>query len=67
MATAPPLVVNYEDKSWQQLVTLLGEATGHEADAVARVKAFDAQEAALKQKIALPPQPVSAMVLNGGT
>ncbi|PNK62866.1 MULTISPECIES: Fe2+-enterobactin ABC transporter substrate-binding protein [Pantoea] len=65
-AIAPTLVVNYDDKSWQQLVTLLGEATGHEADAAARVKAFDAQEAALKQKITLPPQPVSAMVFNGG-
>ena len=65
-AIAPTLVVNYDDKSWQQLVTLLGEATGHEAEAAARVKAFDAQEAALKQKITLPPQPVSAMVFNGG-
>jgi len=65
-AIAPTLVVNYDDKSWQQLVTLLGEATGHEANAAARVKAFDAQEAALKQKITLPPQPVSAMVFNGG-
>ncbi len=64
-AIAPTLVVNYDDKSWQQLVTLLGEATGHEADAAARVKAFDEQEAALKQKITLPPQPVSAMVFNG--
>ncbi|MDU6076952.1 MAG: Fe2+-enterobactin ABC transporter substrate-binding protein [Pantoea sp.] len=65
-AIAPTLVVNYDDKSWQQLVTLLGEATGHEAEAAARVKAFDAQEAALKQKITLPPQAVSAMVFNGG-
>lgn len=64
-AIAPTLVVNYDDKSWQQLVTLLGQATGHEAAAAARVKAFDAQEAALKSKIALPPQPVSAMVVNG--
>lgn len=65
-AIAPTLVVNYDDKSWQQLVTLLGEATGREAQAATRVKAFDAQEAALKQKITLPPQPVSAMVFNGG-
>nr|MBA2816010.1 Isochorismate synthase EntC [Candidatus Pantoea persica] len=61
---APMLVVNYGDKSWQQLVTLLGQAAGYEA-AAACVKAFDAQEAALKSKIALPPQPVSAMVVNG--
>lgn len=64
-AIAPTLVVNYDDKSWQQLVTLLGQATGHEAQAAARVKAFDDREAALKQKLKLPPQPVSAMVWNG--
>ncbi|WP_312837060.1 Fe2+-enterobactin ABC transporter substrate-binding protein [Pantoea sp.] len=64
-AIAPVLVINYDDKSWQQLVTLLGQATGHEAQAAARVQAFDAREAALKQKLTLPPQPVSAMVWNG--
>lgn len=64
-AIAPVLVVNYDDKSWQQVVTELGVATGHEAEAAAKVKAFDAREAALKQKLKLPPQPVSAMVWNG--
>lgn len=64
-AIAPVLVVNYDDKSWQQLVTLLGEATGHEADAAARISEFDAREKALKAKLTLPPQPVSAMVWNG--
>lgn len=64
-AIAPVLVVNYDDKSWQQLVGVLGEATGHEAQAAARVKAFDDHENALKSKLTLPPQPVSAMVWNG--
>lgn len=64
-AIAPVLVVNYDDKSWQQLVTLLGEATGHEAEAAARKAEFDAREKALKAKLTLPPQPVSAMVWNG--
>ncbi|ORM50534.1 Fe2+-enterobactin ABC transporter substrate-binding protein [Pantoea conspicua] len=64
-AIAPVLVINYDDKSWQQLVTLLGEATGHEADAVARISAFDAQEKRLKSALTLPPQPVSALVWNG--
>lgn len=64
-AIAPVLVVNYDDKSWQQLVTLLGKATGHEADATARINAFEAREKALKAKLTLPPQPVSAMVWNG--
>ncbi|MDL4912729.1 MAG: Fe2+-enterobactin ABC transporter substrate-binding protein [Enterobacterales bacterium endosymbiont of Blomia tropicalis] len=64
-AIAPTLVVNYDDKSWQQLVGVLGEATGHEAQAAARIKAFDDRENALKSKLTLPPQPVSAMVWNG--
>ncbi|MDE1189794.1 MAG: Fe2+-enterobactin ABC transporter substrate-binding protein [Pantoea sp.] len=64
-AIAPTLVINYDDKSWQDLVTLLGDATGHEAQATQRIKAFDDREAALKKAITLPPQPVSAMVWNG--
>ncbi|MFJ5160716.1 Fe2+-enterobactin ABC transporter substrate-binding protein [Pantoea sp. NPDC088449] len=65
-AIAPTLVVNYDDKSWQDVVTLLGQATGHEAQAAQRVNAFNDREAALKKAITLPPQPVSAMVWNGG-
>ncbi|WP_312464570.1 Fe2+-enterobactin ABC transporter substrate-binding protein [Pantoea endophytica] len=65
-AIAPTLVVNYDDKSWQDVVTQLGQATGHEAQAAQRIKAFDDREAALKKAITLPPQPVSAMVWNGG-
>lgn len=64
-AIAPVLVIDYDNKSWQQLVTLLGQATGHEKEAAARVQAFDRQEAALKQRMTLPPQPVTAMVFNG--
>lgn len=64
-AIAPVLVVNYDDKSWQDVVTLLGEATGHEAQAAQRVQAFNAREATLKKNITLPPQPVSALVWNG--
>lgn len=63
-AIAPVLVVNYDDKSWQQVVATLGEATGHEAKAAQIVQDFDRREAALKKKIALPPQPVTAMVYN---
>ena len=65
-AIAPVLVVNYDDKSWQQLVTELGRATGHEAQAAQKVAEFDQREKALKAKLRLPPQPVSAMVWNGG-
>ncbi|MGC6389566.1 Fe2+-enterobactin ABC transporter substrate-binding protein [Ewingella sp. S1.OA.A_B6] len=61
-AIAPVLVVNYDDKSWQELARQLGEATGHEAQANATVKQFDARVKKLKTGLALPPQPVSALV-----
>ncbi|GAA3580164.1 MAG: Fe2+-enterobactin ABC transporter substrate-binding protein [Gibbsiella quercinecans] len=63
-AIAPVLVVNYDDKSWQELAQELGQATGHEAQAANVIAAFDAQENALKQHIQLPPQPVSALVFR---
>nr|WP_258041607.1 Fe2+-enterobactin ABC transporter substrate-binding protein [Citrobacter amalonaticus] len=59
---APTLVINYDDKSWQSLLTQLGAITGHEKQAAARIDAFDKQLAAVKQQLALPPQPVSALV-----
>ncbi len=61
---APTLVINYDDKSWQQMLTLLGQATGHEKEAAQRIAAFDSQLAAMKQHLKLPPQPVSALVYN---
>lgn len=64
-AIAPVLVVNYDNKSWQQLVTLLGRATGHEAQAAEKIASFEQQVSALKPRLRLPPQPVSAMVWNG--
>lgn len=65
-AIAPVLVVNYDDKSWQQLVTLLGRATGHEAQAEQRISEFEQRVKTLKPRLRLPPLPVSAMVWNGG-
>lgn len=59
---APTLIINYDDKSWQALLTQLGEITGQEAQASARIAEFDKQLAAVKQQIKLPPQPVSALV-----
>ncbi|WP_241611406.1 Fe2+-enterobactin ABC transporter substrate-binding protein [Rosenbergiella epipactidis] len=63
---APVIVVNYDNKSWQQIVTLLGQATGHEDQANTLVHQFDQRVAALKPKLKLPPEPVSAFVWNGG-
>lgn len=59
---APTLIINYDDKSWQALLTQLGEITGNEQQAAARIAEFDKQLATVKQQIKLPPQPVSALV-----
>lgn len=59
---APTLVINYDDKSWQQVLTLLGTVTGQEKQAAARIASFDKQLAEAKKQIKLPPQPVTALV-----
>jgi iron complex transport system substrate-binding protein len=59
---APTLIINYDDKSWQALLTQLGEITGHEQQAAARITEFNQQLAAAKTHMKLPPQPVSALV-----
>lgn len=59
---APTLIINYDDKSWQALLTQLGEITGHEKQAAERISEFDKKLAALKEKMKLPPQPVTALV-----
>lgn len=61
---APVLVVNYDDKSWQELAQILGTATGHEAQAEKIVTEFNHRENALKQQMTLPPQPISALVFR---
>ncbi|OBS89969.1 Fe2+-enterobactin ABC transporter substrate-binding protein [Enterobacter roggenkampii] len=61
-AIAPTLIINYDDKSWQALLTQLGEITGHEKQAAERIAAFDKQLAQVKQQMTLPPQPVNAIV-----
>ena len=61
-AIAPTLIFNYDDKSWQALLTQLGAITGHEKQAAERIAAFDKQLAQVKQQMTLPPQPVNAIV-----
>ncbi|NHV07656.1 Fe2+-enterobactin ABC transporter substrate-binding protein [Cronobacter turicensis] len=63
-AIAPTLIINYDDKSWQALLTQLGEITGHEKQAAERIAQFDHQLAQAKAQMTLPPQPVSALVYN---
>ncbi|MFP1744930.1 Fe2+-enterobactin ABC transporter substrate-binding protein [Lonsdalea quercina] len=61
-AIAPTLVIDYGDKSWQQLAEQLGEATGREKEAHDVVDRFEQRVQSIKQAITLPPQPVSALV-----
>lgn len=63
-AIAPALIINYDDKSWQQILTELGAITGHEKQAAERIASFDQQLAAAKQHLNLPAQPVSALVYS---
>ncbi|WP_375591683.1 Fe2+-enterobactin ABC transporter substrate-binding protein [Chitiniphilus eburneus] len=58
----PAIVVNYDDKSWQELAQLLGRMTGHEDGARAAIARFDARMKSVRQDIALPPQPTNAIV-----
>ncbi|ANI30093.1 iron ABC transporter substrate-binding protein [Yersinia entomophaga] len=65
-AIAPTLVMNYDDKSWQELALTLGQATGHEADAEQVISDFAKRLDQVKNSITLPPQPVSAFVYQAG-
>lgn len=62
---APVLVINYTDKSWQQIVKQLGQVLGKEIQAQQLIQNFTQQVAQIKSRIHLPAQPVSAMVWNG--
>ncbi|MCX2958506.1 MAG: ABC transporter substrate-binding protein, partial [Serratia symbiotica] len=59
---APTLVLNYGDKSWQQLASELGDITGHEQGAQQAKARFELRVNQMKQAITLPPQPTSARV-----
>ncbi|MFM2476067.1 Fe2+-enterobactin ABC transporter substrate-binding protein [Celerinatantimonas sp. MCCC 1A17872] len=61
---APTLVLDYSTNRWQKLVTILGQATGHESQAHARISEFAKRVQTLKSKLKLPPQPVNAFVYN---
>lgn len=61
---APTLVVDYDDQSWQDVMRLLGRASGHEAQAEARIDEFSQRVTALKGRLQLPSQPITAFVYN---
>jgi iron complex transport system substrate-binding protein len=59
---APTLVVNYDDKSWQEVAVLLGNATGRETEAASVIAEFDRRVAETAKRLRLPPQPTTAAV-----
>lgn len=59
---APTLVLNYDNKSWQELARILGYATGNEQQAEAAITRFAKKVEITKTQITHPPQPVTAMV-----
>lgn len=61
-AIAPTLVIDYGNKSWQELALQLGEISGHAQSAQRVIDRFAQRVQDVKHAIALPPQPVSALV-----
>lgn len=64
-AIAPTVVYNYGDKTWQELATQLGEATGLESNAKKVISDFDAHVADVASKIDHPEGMTNAIVYNG--
>lgn len=62
----PTLVVNYSDRSWQDLAMEIGKATGREKQARAAVSRFDAEVAEAAARIAPPRSTVSIVGYNIG-
>lgn len=62
---APTIVVNYADKTWEDLATQLGAATGHEDDAKSAIAEFDGTVKAAAAKIKHPQGTSAVMNFNG--
>lgn len=64
----PTIVVNYSNKSWQELAVELGRATGLEAEAEAAIARFDAHAAEVAATLEIPPGKAAIVGYNiGGT
>ncbi|MFV0633840.1 Fe2+-enterobactin ABC transporter substrate-binding protein [Demequina sp.] len=61
---APTIVVNYSDKTWQEVATLAGEWTGLEAEAAEAIASFDARVAEVAESITIPEGTTQAVVFN---
>lgn len=65
-AVVPVVVIDYSNKDWQEIATLLGEITGLEDEASATIADYEKQIASYKDQINLPEQPTAALVYNAG-
>ncbi|SEL54240.1 iron complex transport system substrate-binding protein [Pseudoxanthomonas sp. GM95] len=62
---APTIVLDYGDQTWQDLALKLGRATGHEAQAEARIAAFEERVAQARAKIKAPAGKTNLISFNG--
>ncbi|MDO4927829.1 MAG: Fe2+-enterobactin ABC transporter substrate-binding protein [Corynebacterium sp.] len=62
---APVLVVDYSDRSWQEVTTMVAVATGHEAQAEEVIADFDAKVDAAAAAINVPDAAVSPFIVFG--
>lgn len=58
----PVIVIDYVNMDWTDLTTEIGEITGREADAAARIDEFTQRVDEVKANIAVPEQPVSLVL-----
>jgi ABC-type Fe2+-enterobactin transport system substrate-binding protein len=62
---AATIVLDYGDQTWQDLALQLGRATGREADAQARIAAFDQHVAQARTRLRLPQGKTNIISFNG--
>lgn len=64
-AIAPTIVVDYAGQTWQALALQLGQATGLQQQALARIEAFDQRVADARRTLELPEGEVNIISFNG--
>ena len=62
----PTLVVNYSNKSWEEIAIQLGRATGHEAGTAQAIESLNSYAQSQSLKIDAPKDPVSIVGYNIG-
>lgn len=62
---APTIVLDYGDRTWQELATELGRATGRERQAAERITAFDQHLAQARVRIRPPAGSAGIISFNG--